>query len=190
MEFKAKDIASFLSGEVVGDSSVTVSGISKIDEGKPGTLAFLANPKYENYIYSTLASIVLVNNSFVPKSDINATLIRVENAYKAFASLLDLYVQAKKDSRTGIETPSQIHKTAGLGENIYVGAFTSIGKGAKIGNDTKIFPQVFIGDNVTIGADCIIYAGVRIYDDNVIGNNCIIHAGAVIGSRSEERRVG
>lgn len=182
MEFKAKDIAAFLNGEVDGDSDVKVSGISKIEEGKPGTLAFLANPKYENYIYSTLASIVLVNRTFVPRSTIQATLIRVENAYQAFASLLDLYEQAKKESRNGIESPSHIHDTAQLGDNIYVGAFTSIGRKAIIGDNSKIFPQVYIGDNVSIGTNCIIYAGVRIYDDSVIGNNCILHAGAVIGS--------
>lgn len=182
MEFKAKDIAAYLHGEVVGDSNVTVSGISKIEEGKPETLTFLANPKYENYIYSTLASIVLVNKSFVPRSDIKTTLIKVENAYKAFASLLDLYVQAKKDSRLGIESPVHIHDTTTLGEDLYIGAFASIGRNTKIGDQTKIFPQVFIGENVTIGSNCIIYAGVRIYDDSIIGNNCIIHAGVVIGS--------
>lgn len=182
MEFKAKDIAAFLNGEVVGDSDVTVSGISKIEEGQPGTLSFLANPKYEHYIYSTLASIVLVNKTFEPRSNVKATLIKVENAYQAFASLLDLYVQAKQDSRKGIETQTQIHETVSLGEDIYVGAFTSIGRNAKIGSETKIFPQVFIGDNVSVGSNCIIYAGVRIYDDSVIGNNCILHAGAVIGS--------
>ena len=181
MEFKATDIAAFLNGEVIGDSNVKVSGISKIEEGKSGTLSFLANPKYENYIYNTMASIVLVNKSFEPKSEIKATLIKVENAYQAFASLLDIYVQAKKDLRKGIETPSQIHDSAVLGEDIYVGAFTSIGRNVKIGSGSKIFPQVFIGDNVIIGNHCIIYAGVKIYDDCVMGNNCILHAGAEIG---------
>lgn len=182
MEFKAKDIAAFLNGELVGDSNVKVSGISKIEEGEPGTLSFLANPKYENYIYTTRASIVLVNTTFQPRSDINATLIKVENAYQAFASLLDLYVQAKKDTRKGIENPVHIHETARLGEDVYVGAFTSIGRNVTIGSSSKIFPQVFIGDNVTMGDNCIIYAGVKIYDDCVIGSNCILHAGAVVGS--------
>ncbi len=182
MEFKASDIAAFLKGEVVGDSNVKVSGISKIEEGEPGTLSFLANPKYENYIYSTRASIVLVNNTFQPRSEIKSTLIKVENAYQAFGSLLDLYVQAKKDSRKGIESQTHIHETAELGEDIYIGAFTSIGRNAKIGNASKIFPQVFVGDNVTIGENCIIYAGVKIYDDSVIGSNCILHSGAVVGS--------
>jgi UDP-3-O-[3-hydroxymyristoyl] glucosamine N-acyltransferase len=182
MEFKATDIAAFLNGEVIGDSNVKVSGISKIEEGQPGTLSFLANPKYESYIYSTLASIVLVNNSFQPRSEIKTTLIKVKDAYQAFASLLDLYVQAKKEIRTGIENPTQIHETAKIGEDVYVGAFTCIGNKSEIGNESKIFPQVFIGDNVTVGEKCIIYAGVRIYDDSVIGNNCILHSGVVIGS--------
>lgn len=182
MEFKAKDIAAFLKGEVVGDSNVTVSGISKIEEGQPGTLSFLANPKYENYIYTTEASIVLINNTFEPRSAIKATLIKVDNAYKAFASLLDLYVNAKKDTRKGIENPVHIHESSSLGDDIYIGAFTSIGRNSKVGDSTKIFPQVFIGDNVSIGEDCIIYAGVKIYDDCIIGDNCIIHAGTVIGS--------
>ena len=182
MEFKATDIAAFLNGEVVGDSNVKVSGISKIEEGKPGTLSFLANPKYESYIYKTNASIVLVNNTFQPRSEIKTTLIKVKDAYQAFGSLLDLYEKAKKDSRKGIENPSHIHETAKIGTDVYIGAFTSIGRNASVGNDTKIFPQVFIGDNVTVGENCIIYAGVRIYDDCVIGNNCILHAGAVVGS--------
>ncbi|RIH65770.1 UDP-3-O-(3-hydroxymyristoyl)glucosamine N-acyltransferase [Mariniphaga sediminis] len=182
MEFKAKDIASFLKGEVVGNSNVKVSGVSKIEDGQPGTLAFLANPKYENYIYNTGASVVLVNRSFTPKSEIKATLIKVDDAYQGFASLLDLYVQAKKNLRQGIENPSYIDESAQLGEEIYVGAFASIGRNTQIGKGSKIFPQVFIGDNVTIGDDCILYAGVKIYDDCEIGNNCIIHSGAVVGS--------
>lgn len=182
MEFKATDIASFLKGDVVGDGNVKVSGVSKIEEGQPGTLSFLANPKYENYIYNTLASIVLVNRTFEPKSEVKATLIKVDDAYQGFASLLDLYVQTKKNIRTGIENPSYIHQSAKLGKDIYVGAFASIGRNVKIGDGARIFPQVFIGDNVTIGNDCILYAGVKIYDDSVIGKNCILHSGSVIGS--------
>ncbi len=182
MEFKATDIAAYLNGEIVGDSNVKVSGISKIEEGEPGTLSFLANPKYESYIYTTRASIVLVNNSFHPRAEIKTTLIKVKDAYQSFASLLDLYVQAKKDSRKGIENPTQIHETAKIGEDVYIGAFTSIGRNATVGNESKIFPQVFLGDNVSVGENCIIYAGVRIYDDCIIGNNCILHSGAVVGS--------
>lgn len=182
MDFKANDIAAFLNGEVVGDGNIQVSNVSKIEEGKPGTLAFLANPKYEQYIYETKASIVLVNKDFSPKQDIPATLIKVENAYQAFASLLDLYVQAKANLKQGIEQPSYIAESASIGEDIYLGAFTYISENAKVGDNVKIYPQVHIGDNVTIGDNCIIYAGAKIYADCKIGNGCIIHAGAVIGS--------
>ena len=182
MEFKATDIASFLNGEIVGDGNVKVSGVSKIEEGQPGTLSFLANPKYENYIYNTSSSIVLVNRTFQPKSEIKATMIKVDDAYQAFASLLDLYLQSGKEARKGIESPSYIHESANLGSGVYVGAFACIGQNAKIGTGAKIFPQVFVGENVSVGSNCILYAGVKIYDDCVIGNNCIIHSGAVIGS--------
>lgn len=182
MEFKATDIASFLNGEVVGDGNVKVSGVSKIEEGQPGTLSFLANPKYENYIYSTSSSVVLVNRTFQPKAEVKATLVKVDDAYQAFASLLDLYVQTKQNTRTGIESPVSVHETATIEKDVYIGAFTSIGRNAKVGKGTKLFPQVFLGDNVTVGDNCIIYAGVKIYDDSVIGSNCILHSGAVVGS--------
>jgi len=182
MEFKATDIASFLNGEVIGDSDVKVTGVSKIEEGKEGTLAFLANPKYEHYIYATKASIVLVSKDFSPKEKVSATLIKVNDAYEAFASLLDLYLQAKSMLKTGIEQPSYINEDATVGEDVYVGAFAYIGKKAKIGNNVKLYPQVHIGDNVSVGNNCIIYAGAKIYEDTVIGDNCIIHSGAVIGS--------
>lgn len=182
MDFKATDIAAFLNGEIVGDGNVRVSNVSKIEEGKAGTLAFLANPKYEQHIYETQASVVLVNKSFVPKHEINATLIKVDDAYKAFASLLDLYVQAKGALKSGIEQPSFIAETATVGKEVFVGAFAYLGNKAVIGNNVKIFPQVYIGENVKIGNDCIIYAGAKLYDDTVIGDRCIIHSGAVIGS--------
>ncbi len=182
MDFKATDIAAFLNGELVGEGNVKVSNVSKIEEGKPGTLAFLANQKYENYIYTTKASIVLVNKSFVPKKEISATLIKVDDAYESFASLLELYMQTRMSVKIGIEQPSYISEEATTGEDIYVGAFAYIGKKAQIGNNVKIYPQVHIGENVKIGNDCIIYAGVKIYDDCIIGDRCIIHAGAVIGS--------
>jgi UDP-3-O-[3-hydroxymyristoyl] glucosamine N-acyltransferase len=182
MDFKVTDIAAFLNGKIVGDGDVQVSNVSKIEEGKPGSLTFLANSKYENFIYETKASAVLVNKSFTPKQEIEATLIIVDDAYESFASLLDLYVQSKADSRQGIEQPSFISEKATIGEDIYVGAFAYIGKNAKMGSNVKIYPQVHIGQNVKVGDDCIIYAGAKIYDDCVIGNRCIIHAGAVIGS--------
>ena len=182
MEFKAQDIAAFLQGEIEGDADVKVFNVSKIEEGKPGTLAFLANTKYENYIYSTQASVVLVNNSFVPKKQVKATLIKVNDAYKAFASLLEMYQQAKASLLKGIEQPSFIDKSVSTGKDIYVGAFAYIGKNTSIGNNVKIYPQAYIGNNVTIGDDCIIYAGVKIYSDSVLGNRCVLHAGSVVGS--------
>lgn len=182
MDFKATDIARFLNGEIIGNEEIKVSNVSKIEEGKPGTLAFLANMKYENYIYSTKASIVLVNRNFVPRDKVEATLIKVDDAYQAFASLLELYNQAMSTLKTGIEQPSFIDQSAVVGENIYLGAFAYIGKNSKVGNNCKIYPQVYIGDNVTIGDDCILYAGTKVYASSVIGNRCIIHSGAVIGS--------
>lgn len=182
MDFKATDIASFLNGEIIGDGDVKVSDVSKIEEGKEGSLAFLANPKYEHHLYETKASIVLVNKTFVPRKEVSATLIKVDDAYAAFASLLDLYNQARQSLKKGIEQPSYIHESAQIGEEIYVGAFSYISENAKIGKNVKIYPQVHIGDNVKIGDDCILYAGAKIYADSVIGNRCIIHSGAVIGS--------
>ncbi len=182
MEFKATDIAAFLNGEIAGNADVKVVSVSKIEDGKPGTLAFLSNMKYEHFIYTTEASVVLVSKNFVPKAEIKATLIKVDDAYQAFASLLELYVQARSQQKTGIEQPSFIDETALLGNHIYVGAFAYIGKKVKIGNDSKIYPQVYIGDNVIIGDDCIIYPGVKIYESCVIGNRCILHAGTVVGA--------
>lgn len=182
MKFSAKEIASFLNGEIVGNQDVTVSGLSKIEEGKPGTLTFFANPKYENFLYTTNASIILISREFKIKSSVPAVMIKVDDAYQAFGSLLDLYMQAKKSRYNGIEDPVSIDKSAKLGQNIYIGAFTSIGKDAVIGDNVHIFPQVFIGDNVTIGNNTIIYAGAKIYEDTIIGSHTIIHAGAVIGS--------
>lgn len=181
MEFKAQNIADFLGGTVEGNLNVTVTGVAKIEEGKPGTLAFLSNPKYNKYIYETEASIVIVNQDFELEAQTKATLIRVPDAYKAFASLLELYQQAK-GNKSGIENPSFIDPTATMGHDIYLGAFAYIGKNVKIGNYVKIYPHVYIGDNTTIGDDSILFAGVKIYEDTKIGKACIVHAGAVIGS--------
>lgn len=182
MDFKATDIAAFLNGEIVGDGDVKVTNVSKIEEGKKGTLAFLANPKYEHYIYETEASIVLVNKTFEPRKEISATLIKVDDAYKAFASLLDMYVQATTKVKTGIEQPSFIAEDVSLGDDIYVGAFAYIGEGSKLGNKVQIHPQVHIGENVSIGENSIVHAGAKIYPNTVIGDRCIVHSGAVIGS--------
>lgn len=182
MEFSAQQIAAFLNGTVEGNPEVTVNSFSKIEEGKPGTLTFLANPKYEHYIYSTKASIVLVNNDFTPTEQIPATLIRVENAYAALAILLNMVEQHKQKQQTGIDSSAFIAPSASVGENCYIGHFAYVGKNTTIGKNCRIYPQAYIGDDVTIGDNCIIYPHVTIYDGCVIGNNNILHAGSVIGS--------
>lgn len=182
MEFRIKDIAALLHGVVEGDGELMVNNVSKIEEGKPNTLAFLANPKYEHYLYTTEASVVLVNQDFVPSQPVPCTLIRVPSAYEAIASLLRVYEDFIKPKPQGIEQPSFIAENAILGENIYVGAFAYIGKGTKIGNNVRIYPQAYIGDGVVIGDNTTIYAGVKIYYGCVIGANCTIHSGTVIGA--------
>jgi UDP-3-O-[3-hydroxymyristoyl] glucosamine N-acyltransferase len=183
MEFSANQIAQFLQGTIEGNQEAMVSNISPIEDGKPGTLAFLANPKYTKYIYSTLASIVLVNKSFKPEKSLpeTLTLIRVEDAYTSFAKLLDLYNQ-QKEEKTGIDEKASIEQSASIGNNVYIGAFAYIGKNARIGDNVKIFPQVYIGDNVEIKDSTVIYPGVKIYENCKIGLECIIHAGVIVGS--------
>lgn len=181
MEFTAKIIAEFLKGEVVGDENVKVSNISKIEEGIPGTLSFLANPKYTNYIYTTKASIVLVNKSFKPEKDITCTLVKVDDAYEGFAALLKLY-DKYKEQKEGIEKPSYIDDSVEITKGLYVGTFAYISKNVLLGNNVKVYPHAYIGDNAKIGDNTIIYSGAKIYHDCVIGNNCIIHSGAVVGS--------
>ena len=181
MEFKAKDIAALLNGVVEGDPEISVHNVSKIEEGEPGTMAFLANPKYENYIYTTQASIVLVNDSFIPAAPLSCTLIRVASAYDAFATLLQMY-DAARPRPVGIEQPSFIGEGTLHGEDIYIGAFAYIGKGVKLGNRVKIYPNSYIGDGVKIGDNTVIHAGVKVYHHCVVGADCIIHAGAVIGA--------
>lgn len=181
MEFTAKIIADFLKGEIEGDPDVIVTGLSKIEEGKKGTLSFLANPKYEKYIYTTQASIVLVNKTFVPQEKVNATMIKVEDSYQCIASLLDLYVQSIPE-KIGIDKLSFIDPTAKTGTDVYVGAFAFLGENVKIGNHVKIYPQVYLGDNVVVEDNSILYAGVKVYQDCHIGKDCIIHSGAVIGA--------
>ncbi len=180
MEFSAKIIADYLHGTIEGDENVVVNNVSKIEDGKPGTLTFLSNLKYTPYLYTTQASIVLVNKDFKPEKPVSATLIRVDNAYECLASLLQLYSNSKVVP-SGIEQPSFIDQTVKLPENIYIGAFVYIGKNVKIGDNFKAFPQVYIGQNVKIGENVTLYPGVKIYADTVIGNNVTIHAGSVIG---------
>ncbi len=181
MEFTAQIVAGFLKGTIEGNPDVKVNTVSKIEEGKPGSLAFLANPKYTPYIYTTEASIVLVSHDFVADAPIKATLIRVANPYESFASLLELYSQSKQP-KSGIETPSFIHESAKIGDNIYIGAFAYISENAQVGKNVKIFPNVFIGNGVKIGNNTTLYPGVKIYEDCIIGNDCVIHANAVIGA--------
>lgn len=181
MEFTAQTIATFLQGEVEGNPEAKVYDVSKIEEGKPGTLCFFSNPKYEKYLYTTEASIIIINRNFALAQPIKPTLIRVEDAYKAFASLLELY-SSMVPQKTGIEQPSSIAPSAKLGENIYVGAFSYIADNVKIGNNVKIYPQCYIGDNVMLGDNTTLFAGVRIYHDCIIGANCTIHSNSVIGA--------
>ncbi|MBN1131913.1 MAG: UDP-3-O-(3-hydroxymyristoyl)glucosamine N-acyltransferase [Bacteroidales bacterium] len=181
MNFKAHVIAEFLKGTIEGDPEVEVHDVSRIEEGRTGTLSFLSNPKYEKYIYNSKSSIFIVSRDFKPKNKLKATLIRVENAYESFATLLALYEQ-NKPKKSGISSLSSIDQTASLGENIYVGDFSVISPGASIGNHVMIYPQVYVGDQVTIGDGTILYPGVKIYHNCKIGKNCVLHAGVVIGA--------
>lgn len=181
MEFTAKQIADLLQGQVVGNQDETVSRLSKIEEASKGSLTFLANPKYEPYIYSTKASIIIVSNQFVAEHNIDATLVKVNDPYKSFAVLLDAYNQLRK-KKTGIEQHVTIHPTAKIGEDSYIGSFVYIGENSTIGNGVKLYPGVFIDDNVHIGDNTTIFAGAKIYYDCTVGKNCTIHAGVVIGA--------
>ena len=182
MQFTAAVLSDYLHGDVEGNPEVTVSTITRIEQGRPGTLCFLANPKYEHYLYTTAASIVLVNRSFELKQPVQATLIRVDNAYEAIASLLDLYNSMKSLNKKGRSWRAHVSWRAKLGRNVWVGQFAHVGRGTSVGDNTKIFPHVYLGEQVSVGENCIIYPGVRIYSGCTVGNNCIIHANAVIGS--------
>lgn len=181
MKFTAEQIAGILEGEVVGNPSAEVYKLAKIEEGTEGSLTFLANPKYINYIYTTKATITIVSNSFVAEQELSTTLIKVEDAYKSFSKLLEYYNQVKL-MKSGIEQPSMISENVTYGEGLYLGSFCYIGKNVTIGNNVKIYPNSFIGDNVTIGNDCVLFAGVRVYSETMIGNNCTIHSGTIVGS--------
>ena len=182
MEFKAKEIAEILGGTVEGNPEAVVTTFARIESGKPGSICFFANPKYEQYVYKCKADIIIVNRSFEPKEPVQSTMIRVDDAYSAVASLLD-YVTAKKRSyRRHRGRFSKVRFSAKLGKKVYVGDFAYIGKRAQIGDCTKIHEQVFIGDDVKIGSFCVIYPGAKIYPGMVIGDRVIIHANAVIGA--------
>ena len=183
MEFSVQQIAQLLNGTVEGNENAMVTGLSKIEEGTPGTLSFLANPIYNNFIYTTDATVVIVNKSLQLEKPVKSgcTLIRVENAYASFAKLLEIYNQIK-GNKVGVEQPVFISQSAAVGSNCYIGAFTYLGDQVKIGNNVKIYPHVYIGDNCSIGDNTIIFSGVKIYYDSVIGANCTIHANTVVGS--------
>jgi UDP-3-O-[3-hydroxymyristoyl] glucosamine N-acyltransferase len=181
MEFTAAAIASFLKGEVEGDSGKVVNTVAKIEEGHDGALSFLANPKYEHYIYTTKSSVVLVNKSFVPTSKVEATLIKVENAYEAFASLLQL-VDQSRPRKKGIHPTAVIEPSARIGEGAYIGAYAYIGENCILGDNCSVYPHVYIGDNSKVGNGCTLNPGVKIYHECVLGEEVTIHAGTVIGS--------
>ena len=180
MNFTASVIAEFLKGSVEGNPEATVNDVSKIEEGKAGTLSFLANPKYEKYIYNTQSTIVIVNEDFTPQKSIPATLIRVPNAYESFAALLRMYEQ-NKPKKTGVSSQSSISDSARLGKDIYVGDFTVVSDNVSLGNGVVLYPQVYVGDGVQIGEGTILHPGVKVYEGCVIGDHCVIHAGAIIG---------
>lgn len=182
MQFSAAQIAMIVGGKVEGDADTAVASFGKIEEAQDGQLAFLANPKYEEYLYTTKASIIIINETQELKQLISSTLIRVKDAYSAFATLLDKYQQLQTQQLTGIQQPVYIDPSAKTGNNVFIGAFTYIGEKTIVADNVKIFPNVFLGNNVTIGENTIIHPGVKIYHDSIIGKNVVIHAGTVIGS--------
>jgi UDP-3-O-[3-hydroxymyristoyl] glucosamine N-acyltransferase len=183
MEFSASQIAAIVNGEIIGSSSAIVTDLAKIEEGKEGTLSFLSNPKYEEFIYTTKSSICIVNKDFIPVKPLplSLTLIKVENSYTCFAQLLELYDNLNK-KEAKIEQPSFIDNSAVIGSDLYLGAFAYIGKNVEIGNKVVIYPNVYLGDNVKIGSNTVLHPGVSIYFGCKVGENCIIHAGTVVGS--------
>jgi len=181
MKFTAQQIAEILNGEIVGNAEVEVNSLAKIEEGQKGDLCFLANEKYTPHIYTTKASIVIVNTSFISDTEITATLIKVEDAYSSFSQLLELY-NKMQFNELGVSKKADIDENCSIGDAVFVGAFTSICEGVTIGNNVKIHPNCYIGKNVTIGDNSIIYPNVSIYHNCKIGGNNIIHSGVVIGS--------
>jgi UDP-3-O-[3-hydroxymyristoyl] glucosamine N-acyltransferase len=181
MQFTAAQISILLNGKIEGNADATVSSFGKIEEAQDGQLTFFANPKYEDFLYSTAATIAIINESYELRQPVKPTLIRVADAYSAFAQLLSKYQEMATQQMKGIQQPSFIAESAKLGTDVFVGAFSYIGDAVSVGANTKIFPGSFIGDNVTIGEGCILHPGVKIYHDCVLGNNVVIHAGTVVG---------
>lgn len=181
MTFTAFQVALLINGKVEGDEKASVSSFGKIEEAQPGQLAFLANPKYEEYLYTTGASVIIVNEAQELKQPVDAALIRVPDAYSAFATLLQKYQEIVAQQMTGIQQPSHISETAKLGDNVFVGAFAWLGDNVRVGSNVKLFPGVYLGNNVTVGDNTILHPGVKIYHDCTIGKNVVVHAGTVIG---------
>ena len=181
MKFNAQQIAEIINGKIVGDATVEIKSLAKIEEGKKGDLSFLANPKYTPHIYTSKASIIIVNKSFTPDKDINATLIKVEDAYTSFSQLLGLYNQMKFN-KVGVSEKADVAASSTIGDDVFIGAFTSIAEAAIIERNVKIYPNCYIGENVTIKENTILFSGVKIYHDCIIGANNIIHSGVIIGS--------
>jgi UDP-3-O-[3-hydroxymyristoyl] glucosamine N-acyltransferase len=181
MEFTALQIAELVNGRIEGDPEIVVSRLAKIEEGLPGTITFLANPLYTPYIYTTKSSIIVVNEDFIPAQSIPGTLIRVENAYTAFAKLLEIFQDLHADKK-GISPYAYIPKSARIAKDVYIGEFVVVGENAILGNNVQLFPQTFLGDNVSVGDNTKIYSGVKIYHDCSIGNDCTLHSGIVIGA--------
>lgn len=181
MVFTAGQIAGILEGEVEGNPEIAVHKLAKIEEGESGSLTFLANPKYTSHIYTTRASVTIVNKDFVPEQEITTTIIKVEDAYESFSKILEYYNEVK-NIKTGIESPTYIAESAKYGTDFYLGAFSYLGSTVSIGNNVKIYPNVYVGDNVSIGDNVMIFAGAKIYSETIIGDNCVVHSGAIIGA--------
>lgn len=181
MQFSAEMIAAGLGGEIVGNKDVAVSTFAKIEEGKPGAISFMANPKYEHYVYTTESTIVIVNRSWEPTAPVKATLIKVDDAYGCFAKLLDLYA-AYKPQKKGIHPTAVVAESAKVGEGCYIGAYVVIDEGAEVADGAKLYPHVYVGDGAKVGAGSTLYSGVKVYEGCKIGERCILHSGAVIGS--------
>lgn len=180
MKFTAKQISEILEGEVDGNPNEEVFKLSKIEEGEKGSLTFLSNPKYTSFLYTTNASVAIVNKSFIPEKEISATLIKVDDSYQAFSTLLEYYNQVKLN-KSGVEEPNYISDSSTIGKNVYIGAFSYIGNNVFIGDNVKVYPNVYIGDNVSIDNNTILFSGTKIYSESVIGKDCILHSGVIIG---------
>ncbi|WP_321437995.1 UDP-3-O-(3-hydroxymyristoyl)glucosamine N-acyltransferase [uncultured Bacteroides sp.] len=181
MEFSAKQIAEFIQGEIIGDENASVHTFAKIEEGVPGAISFLSNPKYTHYIYDTQASIVLVNKDFTPEQEVKATIIKVDNAYESLAKLLTLY-EMSKPKKTGIDSLAFVAPTAKIGKDVYIAPFACVEDNAEVGDNTILHPHVTVGTGAKVGNNCILYSHVTIYHECRVGNNCILHAGSVIGA--------